>query len=173
MVYSPFPYIILITVLATSSLVDGSLGGIQQMFLPNSDDLLDTEVNFVLQLTVIIVQHKILQTWRHALEQSIVSLGLGMGPLITYGSFSKFQSPAHRDSIFLSFCVTINSLLSGMVLFSGLGILAKETGQDVEIKVNEYSKLLGGYKKKILSHLYFILNNCRYRYRSHLFAIVH
>lgn len=83
------------------------------------------------------------------MEQSIVSLGLGMGPLITYGSFSKFQSPAHRDSIFLSFCVTINSLLSGMVIFSGLGILAEEMGQPVETKVKEYRKLLCGYKQKI------------------------
>lgn len=68
----------------------------------------------------------------------MVTMSLGMGPLITFGSYSKFQSPAHRDSFFVFLCIMISSVLSGMVLYSGVGIIAKSTGQRVEKKIKEY-----------------------------------
>lgn len=63
--------------------------------------------------------------------------------MITFGSYSKFQSPAHRDGFFIYFCITLCSVLSGMVLFSAIGIMAKEQGQDVRMKLKEYQKHVG------------------------------
>lgn len=72
-----------------------------------------------------------------------MTLGLGMGPLITFGSYSKFQSPAHKDSFLLCCCVTACCILAGMVLFSAIGILAKEGGQEILISLREYRTYLG------------------------------
>lgn len=66
-----------------------------------------------------------------------------MGPLITYGSYSRFQSPAHKDGFYLSCAVTLISILSGMVIFGAVGIVATESGQDVEEKIMEYRKYIG------------------------------
>lgn len=73
----------------------------------------------------------------------MVNLCVGMGPLITYGSFSRFQSPAHIDSFYLSCAVTLISILSGMVIFGAVGIVASESGQDVPQKIMEYKNYIG------------------------------
>lgn len=44
MVYSPFPFIILLTVLITSLLFEGASNGLKQMFLPTTKGLLSVKV---------------------------------------------------------------------------------------------------------------------------------
>lgn len=66
-----------------------------------------------------------------------------MGPLITFGSLSRFQSPAHKDSFFVCCSITLVSILSGMVIFGAVGILAEETGQEIEAKLTEYRENIG------------------------------
>ncbi|KAK5645954.1 hypothetical protein RI129_004418 [Pyrocoelia pectoralis] len=92
-----------------------------------------------------------LTVWRSSVEQAIVSLGLGMGPVITLGSMLKFHTPCDRDSFFIVILVGIVTILSGTIVFCTAGILAAERNQDIRtvLYLNET------YTKDIHVHVVF------------------
>ena len=109
-----FPYLVLLTLLVRGLTLPGFEKGLALFFTPQWERLADPKV------------------WYNAVTQSFFSLSVGFGSLTTYASFNKFRHPTSRDALIISFADTFTSLLAGTVIFSILGHLAHETGQQVE-----------------------------------------
>ena len=69
-----FPYVILIALLIRGATLPGAVKGIEYLFIPKWERLLDYNV------------------WRKAAEQMFFSLGISWGGLIMFGSYNKFHN---------------------------------------------------------------------------------
>ena len=69
------------------------------------------------------------ECWKDAAIQIFFTLGPGIGVLTTYASYSNFNNNNQVDAIATSFANLIASLLSGIVVFSGLGHLSLTIGK--------------------------------------------
>lgn len=107
----PLPYIVLFIMLGVIIPQEGSTYGLKEFFTPQLHSFYDITV------------------WRVATEQAFYSIGVAMGPLITFGSYSKFNSPSHIDGSLICLCIFLTSVLCSMVVFSVLGFLSKKTGR--------------------------------------------
>ncbi|XP_076333206.1 sodium-dependent nutrient amino acid transporter 1-like [Tachypleus tridentatus] len=112
-VTATYPYIVLISLLAVAMQKQGSVEGLVFFFKPEWKKLLDIEV------------------WYKACEQSFFSLNTGFGHLIMYASYNNFRHNVHRDALIISVADTLTSVLAGSVVFSVLGTLAHDLGQDI------------------------------------------
>lgn len=109
-----FPYVVLISLLIYGVTLDGAIDGIYFFFVPKWEKLLQIEV------------------WRKAAEQLFYSLSISWGGITLYGSYNKFYNKVYKDAIFVSSLDFLTSVISGLVIFSVLGNMAKT--MDLEIQ---------------------------------------
>ncbi|XP_023217228.1 sodium- and chloride-dependent GABA transporter 1-like [Centruroides sculpturatus] len=109
-----FPYFILITLLITGLIQEGAFTGVLYFITPTWNKLLD------------------IQVWQAAAGQMFFSLGVSMGALIMYSSYNDFRNNIFRDAMVVSILDTLTSIVSGMVIFSVLGAMAHDLGDNIE-----------------------------------------
>lgn len=110
---SLFPYFLLFVLLVKGLTLDGAWDGIKYLFIPRLEHLKNAEV------------------WIDAVTQIFFSYGLGVGAVVALGSYNKFKSNCYRDTIILAAFNEGTCLLSGFVIFSVLGFMAKATNKSI------------------------------------------
>lgn len=73
-----FPYIVLITLLVRAVTLDGAVNGIIFFLRPQWAELLSPKV------------------WKEAIVQLFFSLAVGMGPIMMYASYNRFEHNIYR-----------------------------------------------------------------------------
>ncbi|XP_067135178.1 sodium- and chloride-dependent GABA transporter 1-like isoform X3 [Centruroides vittatus] len=116
-----FPYAVLVLFFVVGLFRPGAKDGIVYFLYPTWSKLLNVEV------------------WKAAAGQMFFSLGVSMGALISYGSYNEFHHDVYKDVIIISLSDTSTSILSGFVVFSTLGSLAR----DLDVEVSEV--VAGGF----------------------------
>ena len=96
----PCLFVILIIVIVYVAVQPGAVGGYQFMFGVNFEPL---EKDFL----------KVLKT---AAGQMFFSLSLGMGAMITYGSYLKKQESVQKNAVIIVICDTIVAIMAGMIV---------------------------------------------------------
>ena len=107
------PYVCLLVLVVQSLLLDGAMDGLRY-FQPNFKRLLEIKV------------------WLAAAVQTFFSIGPGFGVLITYASYSNKSTDTKYLTIMCSIVNCLTSLLYGVVVFAGLGYMAKRLKVDIE-----------------------------------------
>lgn len=110
---SLFPYILLSVLLVKGLTLEGAWDGIKYLFIPRLDQLKNGEV------------------WIDAVTQIFFSYGLGVGAVIALGSYNKYSNNCYRDTLILACFNEGTCLLSGFVIFSVLGFMAKMTNKSI------------------------------------------
>ncbi|XP_013413428.1 sodium- and chloride-dependent glycine transporter 1 [Lingula anatina] len=113
------PYVILAVLLVRGLTLPGSLGGVIFYLIPEWEKLLNFKV------------------WGEAAAQIFYSTGVGWGGLLTYASYNPFHHNCLRDSILISVVDTITCLFAGLVVFTVIGFMAYETGEDISKVVRQ------------------------------------
>merc|ERR1712241_1412647 len=108
-----FPYFILIALLVRGVTLEGAASGLEFLFIPKWEKLLDFQV------------------WRNAAEQMFFSLGISWGGLMMFGSYNKFHNKINIDAAVVSSLDFLTSIIASCVVFSILGFLSKELGVPV------------------------------------------
>ena len=67
-----------------------------------------------------------------AAAQIFFSLGPGFGTIIALSSYNKKSNNCYKDALLTSFINCLTSILSGFVVFTTLGHMAKVQGKTVE-----------------------------------------
>ncbi|XP_023241689.1 sodium- and chloride-dependent glycine transporter 1-like isoform X4 [Centruroides sculpturatus] len=116
-----FPYAVLVLFFVAGLFRPGAKDGIVYFLYPTWSKLLNAEV------------------WKAAAGQMFFSLGVSMGALISYGSYNEFRHNVYKDVMIISLSDTLTSILSGFVVFSTLGNLAR----DLDVEVSEV--VAGGF----------------------------
>lgn len=116
-----FPYVILLILLVRGSLLDGAIDGVKFFVIPEWKKLAKLEV------------------WVAAAGQMFFSLGVSFGGIIMFGSYNRFNNNVYNDALLISSMDVITSVISGFVIFTNLGGMAKKIG----VGIHEVAK--GGY----------------------------
>jgi len=112
-VTATFPYLVLIILLVRGVTLDGYKDGVDFYITPTIDKLNNAKV------------------WKDAAVQIFFSLSASWGGLIALSSYNRFHNDCFRDSLIVAFGNCLTSLFAGFVIFSFLGFLANQTGQEV------------------------------------------
>jgi SNF family Na+-dependent transporter len=107
------PYICLSVLIFQSLLLDGSYDGLVYYLTPKFDKLFHLDV------------------WLAAAVQIFFSLGPGFGVLVTYSSYSKKSTNIQTMTLLCSVVNCLTSLLYGVVVFAGIGYMAKRLKVDI------------------------------------------
>ena len=107
------PYVCLTVLIFQSLWLDGSYDGLSYYLTPKFDRLFE------------------LRVWLAAAVQIFFSLGPGFGVLTTYSSYSPKQINIRNLTIMCSVVNCLTSLLYGVVVFAGLGYMAKRLNVDI------------------------------------------
>ncbi|KAL0278607.1 UNVERIFIED_CONTAM: hypothetical protein PYX00_000380 [Menopon gallinae] len=110
----PLPYVILVTMFVVAVIQEGAIDGLKKLFIPDFYSFINIDV------------------WRTATEQAFYSVGVAMGPLITFGSYQRFNSPSHIDGTLVCVSIVLTGILCCLVVFSVLGFLSAKTGRGFE-----------------------------------------
>ena len=70
--------------------------------------------------------------WKDAALEGFFSLSLTGGAMISLASYNSFDNDCHRDAWLIAVVSCGTSFFSGLVVFSILGFMAKETGSNIE-----------------------------------------
>ncbi|ELT92925.1 hypothetical protein CAPTEDRAFT_144422 [Capitella teleta] len=108
-----FPYFVLLILLIRGVTLPGASDGIKYYMTPDLTRLARSEV------------------WVDAATQVFFSLGPGFGVLLAFASYNKFHNNVYADAIATSSINCLTSFLSGFVIFSVLGYMAKKTGKHI------------------------------------------
>ncbi|XP_041978590.1 uncharacterized protein LOC121732702 [Aricia agestis] len=108
-----FPYIVMIILLISTLLLDGSTNGILFFLTPQWDKLTQLDV------------------WYAAVTQVFFSLGVSTGAIIMFSSYNSFRQNVYRDAMIVTTLDTFTSLLSGVTIFGILGNLAYVLNREV------------------------------------------
>lgn len=108
-----FPVFVMVFLLVAGLRLPGSIQGIMLFITPSWSKLLDVKI------------------WKDAATQMFFSLGVGFGPLIMYSSFNEFHQNIFRDAIIVTIVDTAISIISGLVVFSVLGVMSYELKVDI------------------------------------------
>jgi solute carrier family 6 (neurotransmitter transporter, glycine) member 5/9 len=117
-VFAILPYFILILLLSFALTLDGASDGIKYFLIPNFKKLLEPIV------------------WYNACSQCFYSLTIGMGCIIMFSGYNKFDHNIYRDAMIVSIMDTFTSILGGLTIFAVLGNLSHNMG----VKVSEVVK---------------------------------
>ncbi|KAL5276886.1 hypothetical protein ACFFRR_002227 [Megaselia abdita] len=101
-----FPYVVLIALLVRAVTLEGAVDGIIFFLKPQWSELINLKV------------------WKEAVVQCFFSLAVGLGPLIMFSSYNKFEHKIYRDAMIVTSLDTVTSLLAGITMFAILGNLA-------------------------------------------------
>ncbi|KAM7315841.1 sodium and chloride-dependent glycine transporter 2-like [Ixodes scapularis] len=119
LVTATIPYIILTIMLVRGITLPGSGIGITYLVVPTWSKILDLNV------------------WRAAIEQAFVSLSIGTGGLMLYGSYLNFRSDARWTVRFICFVDFLTSALAAFVVFAVLGNMSFRLNMPIEDVVNQ------------------------------------
>ncbi|CAH1777721.1 unnamed protein product [Owenia fusiformis] len=108
-----FPYVVLTILLIRGVTLPGAADGLKYYLIPKWEKLLSFKV------------------WGEAAMQIFFSTGIG-GALITMASFNKFNNNCYRDAILISILNAGTSVFAGLVIFSVVGFMARETGESID-----------------------------------------
>ena len=108
-----FPYLVLTILLILGATLEGAGDGIKFYLQPKWDTL------------------KGIKVWSDAATQIFFSLGPAFGGLITLSSYNKFTNNCHRDAVLIALANCSTSVYAGFVIFSIIGFMANELGQEV------------------------------------------
>ncbi|XP_050417804.1 sodium- and chloride-dependent glycine transporter 1 isoform X2 [Patella vulgata] len=109
-VTATFPYLVLVILLVRGVTLPGAMDGLRFYLIPDWDKLFTLKV------------------WGDAAVQIFYSMGMAWGGLITMSSYNKFNNNVYRDAIMVPLMNCGTSIFAGLVIFSILGFMAKETG---------------------------------------------
>lgn len=112
-VTATFPYLVLVILLIRGVLLDGYYKGIEFYITPDLSILGKAKV------------------WKEAANQIFFSLSASWGGLIALSSYNKFNNDVFRDALIVSFGNCLTSVFAGFVIFSYLGFIASELGEEV------------------------------------------
>ncbi|KAL4221322.1 hypothetical protein ACF0H5_019583 [Mactra antiquata] len=113
-VTATLPYILLTVLLVRGVTLDGAWGGLKLYFIPDFSKLANANM------------------WMEAAVQCFYSLGPAWGGLITMASFNKFNHNVLRDTVIACFADGFTAIYGGIIVFSVLGFLSKETGTPMD-----------------------------------------
>ena len=108
-----FPYLVLTILLILGATLEGAADGIKFYLQPKLETLKDIRV------------------WSDAATQIFYSLGPAFGGLITLSSYNRFNNNCHRDAVLIALANCSTSVFAGFVIFSIIGFMANELGQEV------------------------------------------
>lgn len=101
-----FPYLVLFILLVRGATLQGAGDGVLFYLKPDFTRLKDPKV------------------WVQAAGQIFYSLSIGMGGLLTYSSFNKFNNNCERDSVVVSLINCMTSFFAGFTVFTMMGFMA-------------------------------------------------
>ncbi|XP_046574683.1 sodium-dependent proline transporter-like [Haliotis rubra] len=134
-VTATIPYILLVTLLVQGLMLPGGKEGVLVYLTPDFSRLTD------------------IQVWLEACLQVFYSLGPAWGGLITMASYNDFHNNCLRDAIIATFVSEGTSMFGGLVVFSILGFMSKETGVPVLEVVSSGPGLGYVTYPEVLTHL--------------------
>ncbi|KAL9984764.1 hypothetical protein ACROYT_G007097 [Oculina patagonica] len=101
-----FPYLVLFILLVRGATLEGAGDGVLFYLKPDFSRLKDPQV------------------WVQAAGQIFYSLSIGMGGLLTYSSFNKFNNNCEKDSVVVSLVNCMTSFFAGFTVFTMMGFMA-------------------------------------------------
>ncbi|XP_055844970.1 sodium-dependent nutrient amino acid transporter 1-like [Episyrphus balteatus] len=101
-----FPYFALFALLIRAVTLEGAMNGIIFFLKPNWAELLNPKV------------------WKEAVVQCFFSLAVGLGSIVMFSSYNKFDHGIYRDAMIVTTLDTFTSILAGVTMFGVLGNLA-------------------------------------------------
>ncbi|XP_053377010.1 sodium- and chloride-dependent glycine transporter 1-like [Mercenaria mercenaria] len=113
-VTATMPYVLLTILCIRGATLDGAWIGLRLYLVPDFSKLFSG------------------QLWMEAAVMSFYSLGPAWGGVITMASFNKFHHNALRDTLIVCTADVFTGFFGGLVVFSVLGFLSKETGVALE-----------------------------------------
>ncbi|XP_022109377.1 sodium- and chloride-dependent glycine transporter 1-like [Acanthaster planci] len=108
-----FPFVVLFVLFVRGVTLTGAKEGILFFLTPQFDMLLSANV------------------WKAAATQVFFSYGAGWGGIHTLASYNKFNTNTLRDTLVISLSCAFTSIFSGIVIFSIIGFMAQDSGQQV------------------------------------------
>jgi SNF family Na+-dependent transporter len=138
----------LAVLLFQSLLLEGSLTGLKFYITPNFDKIFE------------------LKCWLAAAIQVFFSLGPGFGVLTTYSSYSQRDTNIRNLTILCSIVNCATSLLYGLVVFAGLGYMARRLDVDINYFLQDgiglvfavYPEIIATFKGAyIFSIIFFVM----------------
>ena len=141
----PCLFVILIIVIVYVAVQPGAVGGYQFMFGVNFEPL---EKDFL----------KVLKT---AAGQMFFSLSLGMGAMITYGSYMKKSEKIQRNAVIIVVMDTLAAILAGMIVMPACyAFLGGETGSGPSLLFKSMQVVfynMGGFIGNLMGFLFYFL----------------
>lgn len=126
----PFLVLLLIVMAVRSITLPGAFGGLQFLFRPDFSELTP-------------------QVFLSALGQAFFSLSIGMGALITYGSYIGKENKLGNISVEVSLADTLIALLAGVAIFPAVFAFgldpAEGPGLIFHVLPNIFQQIPGGY----------------------------
>ncbi|XP_059366336.1 sodium-dependent neutral amino acid transporter B(0)AT1-like [Carassius carassius] len=111
-VTSTLPYLVLTIFLIRGLTLKGSVSGIQFLFTPDLDELLDPS------------------TWLDAGAQVFYSFSLAFGGLISFSSYNSVHNNCEQDAVIISVINGLTSIYAAIVIYSIIGFRATERFDD-------------------------------------------
>ncbi|XP_055685585.1 sodium-dependent nutrient amino acid transporter 1-like isoform X1 [Lutzomyia longipalpis] len=108
-----FPYVVMIILLIRACTLEGAGEGILFFIKPQFSELLNPKV------------------WYAATTQLFFSLSVGMGTIVMFASYNRFDHNIYRDAMIVTTLDTFTSLLGGITMFAILGNLAHNLNVDI------------------------------------------
>ena len=141
----PCLFVILIIVIVYVAVQPGAVGGYQFMFGVNFEPL---EKDFL----------KVLKT---AAGQMFFSLSLGMGAMITYGSYMKKSEKIQRNAVIIVVMDTLAAIMAGMIVMPACyAFLGGETGSGPSLLFKSMQVVfynMGGFIGDLMGFLFYFL----------------
>ncbi|XP_070702268.1 sodium- and chloride-dependent neutral and basic amino acid transporter B(0+)-like [Pempheris klunzingeri] len=110
-----FPYVVIVILLIRGVTLEGARDGIEFFIGSKSNWTKLTEV----------------QVWKDAATQTIFSLSIAAGGVLTLASYSNFHNNMLMDSFVVTFCNHGTSVFAGFAIFSILGHMAHIYGKPI------------------------------------------
>lgn len=104
------PAILLFVLLIRAVTLPGSAEGLKFLFYPHFEVMLDID------------------TWSDVCGLALLSAGVGLGPIITLTSYSKFRNDCVRDTFLVPVIYLVFSILAAVFVMSTVGFIAHVKG---------------------------------------------